>query len=362
MRTLPFFPPSAFERDRQSTLDMIRAVGLDPEQRFVAGRAVAELERMVRQDTGARHAVACASGSGALASAVSSVGVEPGDEVIVPAFGCQPIAGMVVALGAVPVFADVDPRTLVLDPAAAEAAVTRRTVAVVPAHIFCTMADMPAFRTMATRHGLTVVEDAAVAYGATLDGRAAGRWGDAGVFSHAQFKPLGGIGEGGVVLTDDDEVAARCRAAREHGGMDEVVARFLLRRRAGFTERMRRKAEIAARYTEAFAPLAESGLVTLPAAEPARGRFTHVYALLTDRRDELAAHLRAQDIGSHVYYPVPLPSQQAFASFAGHARFPNAEAVGRRNLAIPVWPGLSDDEVAHVIRAVTEFFGAGSPG
>jgi dTDP-4-amino-4,6-dideoxygalactose transaminase len=353
MSTLPFFPPAAFEQERAATLEMIQQVGLDPAQRFTLGPAVAELERVIGQETGAKHAIACASGSGALALAVGAVGIEPGDEVVVPAFGCQPIAGMIVQRGAVPVFADVDPRTLVLDPAAAEAAVTSRTVAMVPTHIFRTMADMPRFRAMR----LTLVEDAAVAYGASLNGKAAGRWGDAGVFSHAQFKPLGGIGEGGIVVTDDDEIAARCRETRGDG-MDELTARFLLRRRTGFTERMRRKAEISARYDEAFAPLAEEGLVTLPPP----GQFSHVYALLTDRRDELGTHLRAQGVGSHVYYPTPLPHQQAFARFAGGARFPNAEAVGRRNLAIPVWPGLDDAAASRVVRAVAEFFDGRSSG
>jgi dTDP-4-amino-4,6-dideoxygalactose transaminase len=352
MRPLPFFPPAAFEPDRDATLELIRQLGLDPAQRFVLGPAAGELEQVISQETGARHAIACASGSSALSLAVAAVGIKPGDEVIVPAFGCQPIAGMVVERGAVPVFADVDARTLVLDPAAAEAAVTGRTTAIVPTHIFRTMADMPAFRAIAAHHGLTLVEDAAVAYGAKQDGRAAGRWGDAGVFSHAQFKPLGGIGEGGIVVTDDDEIASGCQESRE-GGMDELTARFLLRRRTGFAERMHRKAEIAARYDEAFAPLHETGLVTLPGP----GQFSHVYALLADRRDELAAQLRDQGIGTHVYYPVPLPQQRAFARFAGPQRFPNAEATGRRNLAIPVWPGLSDDEVARVIRAVTGFFG-----
>ncbi|PRY38908.1 DegT/DnrJ/EryC1/StrS family aminotransferase [Umezawaea tangerina] len=363
MRPLPFFPPAAFEQEREATLEMIRRIGLDPAQRFVLGPAVTELEEEISRETGARYAIACATGSSALALALAAVGVEPGAEVVVPAFGCQPIAGMVVGLGGVPVFADVDPRTLVLDPAAAETAVTSRTTAVVPTHIFATMADMPAFRTMAHDRGLTLVEDAAVAYGAALDGKAAGRWGDAGVFSHAQFKPLGGIGEGGVVVTDDDGVAARCRASRDgdrpdgwSGGMDEMTARFLLRRRRGFTARMRRKAEIARRYTDAFAPLVEAGLLTLPAAEPAPGRFCHVYALLTDRRDDLAAHLREQGIGTHVYYPVPLPRQPAFARFAGRARFPNAEAVGNRNLAIPVWPGLDDEDVDRIIAAVKGFF------
>ncbi|MET9632585.1 DegT/DnrJ/EryC1/StrS family aminotransferase [Lentzea sp. NPDC006480] len=356
MRTLPFFPPKAFAAERRKTLELVRRIGLDPAQRFALGPAVAELERVISEQIGARHAVACGSGSGALDLAVAGVRIEPGDEVVVPAFGCQPIAGMIVGRGGVPVFADVSAETLVIDPDAAEAAISPRTVAIVPTHIFCTMADMPAFRAMAGRHGLAVVEDAAVAYGASLDGLAAGRWGDAGVFSYAQFKPLGGIGEGGVVVTDDDEIAARCRESRRHHGMDELTARFLLLRHAGFTERMRRKAEIAARYDEAFAPLAEAGLVALPSAVPAPGRFSHVYAVLTDRRDELAEHLRAQGIGTHVYYPVPLPRQDAFARF-GRGLFPRAQAVCDRNLAIPVWPGLNDDEVAHVIRSVLAFHG-----
>ncbi len=357
---VPFFSPTLFEHDWDVTLRLIQELGTGVAQEFILSEAVGELEAEMSGETGARHAIACGSGSAALTLAIDALGVGPGDEVIVPAFGCQPIAGTVANRGATPVFVDVDQRTMVMDPAAAAAAVTTRTVAIMPVHVFSVMADMPAVRALARRHGLKVLEDAAVAPGAALRGVAAGRWGDAGVFSFSPFKPLGTCGEGGIVLTDDDEIARKCRLLRNHGGTarsgPEVLARFLLHRRPSLAERLKRKVEIAERYTEALTPLADAGEVTLPLAGAIEGSWCHVYALLTDRRDELREYLTARGVGTHVYYPVPLPSQPAFARFARGMRFPRAEAVGRGNLALPVRPDLTDPDVAYVLDVIYEFF------
>jgi dTDP-4-amino-4,6-dideoxygalactose transaminase len=368
---VPFFAPDLFESDRGATLELIHRIGTGAQQKFILGDSVAALEDRIAEHTGAAHVVACASGTGALSLAVHALDVGPGDEVVVPAYCCQPVASCVVDRGATPVFVDIDPATLVLDPAAVEAAITPRTVALLPAHVFSVMADMPAMRAIADRHGLRVVEDAAVAQGAELDGVPAGRWGDVGVFSFFQVKALGTAGEGGVVLTDDDELGRRARMLRNHGQarrfvheyvghnnrMDEINAEFLLHRFDRFTERLARRADIAARYTERFAPLRDHGLVPPPAGLD--GRCYYVYCVLTDRRDELRAHLADRGIGTHVYYPLPLPAQPAFARWGRGQRFPNAEAAGRRNLALPIWPHLRDEQVERIIAAVEEFHGVG---
>jgi dTDP-4-amino-4,6-dideoxygalactose transaminase len=366
--TLPFFAQDLFESDRETTLELVRRVGTGQRQRFILGPAVAALEDRIAAATGARHVVACGSGTGGLNLAVHAFDVGPGDEVVVPAFCCQPVASSVVNRGATPVFADIDPWTLVLDPEAAEAAVTPNTVAVMPAHVFSVMADMPAFTALAERHGLRVLEDAAVAQGAVLRGTPAGCWGDLGVFSFFQVKALGTAGEGGVVLTDDDELGDRLRRLRNHGQerrfvheeigynsrMDEVVAEFLLHRWERFTERLDRRADIAAYYTERFEPLRDAGLLPPPAGR--EGRCYYVYAVLTDQRDALRTHLSGRNIGTHVYYPLPLPSQPAFAAYGRGRRFPAAEAAGRRNLALPIWPHLTDVDVEYIADSVVEFF------
>ncbi|MFR9770780.1 DegT/DnrJ/EryC1/StrS family aminotransferase [Nocardia sp. SC052] len=366
--SVPFFPPDLFGDDKAVAIDIIRAAGTGSKQRFILGDAVLRLEQRIAQDTGAQHAIAVGSGTGALIVAVHALGIGPGDEVVVPAFSCQPVASVVANRGGIPVFADIDPRTLVLDPERTEQAVTERTVAAMPAHVFSMMADMPAFREIAARNDIRLIEDAAVAQGARLGGRAAGRWGDLGAFSFFQVKALGAIGEGGIILTDDEELADRCRALRNHGQrrrfvheeigynnrMDEVLADFLVHRISQLQRRLDRRADIAAFYTERFEPLSERGLIPPPSGRD--GRCYYVYAVLTDQRDDLRRHLSDHGIETHVYYPLPLPSQPAFARFGRGRRFPNAEAAGRRNLALPIWPELTDGDVEHVVDAVLEFF------
>jgi dTDP-4-amino-4,6-dideoxygalactose transaminase len=369
--TLPFFPPDLFEVDRDALLKLLYEIGTAPEQRFILGPRTAELERALAEATGAAEAVACGSGTGALVLAVHALGLGPGDEVIVPAFCCQPVASSVANLGATPVFADVNPWTMVIDPADVERLVTERTRAIMPAHVFSIMADMPALRAIALRHGLAVIEDAAVAQGAVLDGVPAGRWGDLGVFSFFQVKAFGTAGEGGVVLTDDPQLGRACRMLRNHGQdgihrflhhrighnsrFDEVLAAFQLHRLPSFPDRLERRARIADYYTERFQPLRDRGVLAPPAGR--NGRCYYVYSLLVDRREDLRAYLTERDIGTHVYYPVPLPRQPAFSSFAPAGRsWPNAEQVSRRNLAIPIWPHLPDSGVEYIADAVCEFF------
>ncbi|MFG2115254.1 DegT/DnrJ/EryC1/StrS family aminotransferase [Streptomyces sp. NPDC048718] len=372
---VPFFPPDLFEADRPVLMDLVREVGLDPEQRFILGRRTAAFEELLRADLEAADVVACSSGTSALWLVLRAMDIGPGDEVIVPAFGCAPLAASVIGVGATPVFADIRPDTLTMDPDAAERLVTERTRAVMPAHMFSVMADMPRFAALARRHGLRLLEDSAVAQGGVLDGVPAGLWGDAGVYSFVQVKTCGMPGEGGAVLTRDAALGERVRMLRNHGQrpgtrfvhhtvginsrFDEIQAAFQSHRYAGFPARLARRAEIAAYYTERFTPLAERGV--LPPPPDRDGRCFYVYTVLADDRSALGAHLAGAGIAGHVYYPRPLPAHRAFAAYAPPgARWPHAEDAARRHLSLPVHHLLTDAQVEHVADRVCAF-AAGRP-
>ncbi|MBB6121217.1 DegT/DnrJ/EryC1/StrS family aminotransferase [Nocardiopsis algeriensis] len=368
--TVPFFAPDLFGADRGALLEAVHEIGTGAAQKFILGERTAQLERALRDRLGAADAVACSSGTSALTLVLSAMGIGPGDEVVVPAFGCAPLASTVIACGARPVFADIDPHTLTLDPDAAEDAVGARTRALMPAHIFSMMADMPRFRALADRYALRLVEDSALAQGGTLAGRPAGLWGDAGVYSFVQVKTFGMPGEGGMVVTGDAELARQVRMLRNHGQdgtrrfvhhrvghnsrFDEVMATFQLHRLDGLEERLARRAEISAYYSARLAPLAEDGIVAPPTGGD--GRCHYVYTLLAERRDELRAHLAENGIDTHVYYPRTLPAQPAFAPCAPPgARWPNAESAARRNISLPLYPHLGDSQVEHIADTVYAF-------
>jgi dTDP-4-amino-4,6-dideoxygalactose transaminase len=369
-RTLPFFPPDLFEPDRATLLDLVRDIGIRPDQKFILGSSVAAFETALSGTLDGASVVACGSGTTALTLVLTALGIGPGDEVVLPAFGCAPIASSVVTVGATPVFADVHADTMTLHPEAAEATITPRTTAIMPAHQFSVMADMPAFEAIAGRRELRLVEDSAVAQGAVLRGRPAGTWGDAGVFSFVQVKSFGMPGEGGAVVTRDTTLAAAVRMLRNHGQdgrnrfvhhrighnsrFDEIMAAFQLHRLPGLAARLARRAAIAAYYDERFIPLADNGIRPPPAQRD--GRCHYVYCVRAERRDALADHLAARGVGTHVYYPAPLPAQPAFARYApvGGA-WPNAVAASRTILALPVYPHLTDAEVEHIADTVCQF-------
>ncbi|TWG07977.1 DegT/DnrJ/EryC1/StrS family aminotransferase [Saccharopolyspora dendranthemae] len=362
---IPFFPPDLFEDDRKVMLDLIREIGVAPEQKFILGEHTRVFEETLREELGAADVIACGSGTSALGLVLRAMDIGPGDEVVVPAFGCAPLASAVLEVGAHPVFADVDRRTLVVDPDDVAARITHRTKAIMPAHMFSVMADMPRLTEIAASRGLRLVEDSAVAQGAVMAGTPAGLWGEAGVYSFVQVKSFGMPGEGGAVVTRDAELGARVRMLRNHGQrerfvhevvglnsrFDEIQAAFQTYRFAGFAERLARRARIAERYDERFASL--PGVVPPPAARD--GRCHHVYCVQSDRREELREFLAARGIGSHVHYPRPLPEQAAFAPHAPVGeRWVNAEHACARILALPVHPHLTDDEVERVCDAVRE--------
>jgi dTDP-4-amino-4,6-dideoxygalactose transaminase len=371
VKPLPFFPPDLFEADRDALHKAVLAAGTDPQQRFILGQRTAEFEQQIKNATGAGDVIACGSGTGGLELAVAALDIGPGDEVIVPAFCCQPVASAVANAGATPVFADVDPWTMVIDPDSMESLITDRTRALMPAHLFSIMADMPRIMRIARRHGLPVIEDAAVAQGAVLDDVPAGRWGTLGVFSFFQVKALGTAGEGGVVLTDDPAHARSVRMLRNHGQdgknrflhhrigrnsrFDEVIAAFQLHRLPSFAGRLERRAQIADYYTRRFAALPDSDVTAPPAGR--NGRCYYVYSLQVPRREDLRAYLGEHGIGSHVYYPTPLPLQPAFAPWApAGADWPHARHASRTNLAIPIWPHLTDADTERIADTICDFF------
>jgi dTDP-4-amino-4,6-dideoxygalactose transaminase len=394
--TIPFFPPDLFTDDRDALLETVHAIGTGETQKFILGEHTARLERELRDRLGAADVVACSSGTYALTLVLEAMGIGRGDEVVVPAFGCAPLAATVINAGARPVFADIDPVRLTAAPSAVEALISPSTKALMPAHMFSVMADMPGFRELADRHRLRLIEDSALAQGGVLHGRPAGRWGDAGVYSFVQVKTFGMPGEGGVVVTDDADLAATVRMLRNHGQdgthrflhhrvgynsrLDEVMAAFQRHRLAGLDGRLARRAEIADHYSSRFAPLAGRGLVAPPAGGD--GRFHYVYAVLAEHRDALRAYLAAHGVASHVYYPRTLPAQPAFAPYvpralrsplpdgsasgalclpppdgsaSGAPPWPNAESAARRNLALPLYPHLTDLQVEHIADTVCAF-------
>ncbi|WP_282105976.1 MULTISPECIES: DegT/DnrJ/EryC1/StrS aminotransferase family protein [unclassified Crossiella] len=371
---VPFFPDDLFAADREVLLDLLYELGTGPAQRFILGEHTARFERELREQLGAADVVTCSSGTSALTLLLHAMGVGPGDEVITPAFGCAPLASTVVNLGARPVFADIDPVTMTMDPAQAERLISPRTKVVLPAHMFSAMADMPAFADLAARHGLRLLEDSAVAQGGVLDGRPAGLWGEAGVYSFVQVKTFGSIGEGGAVVTKDPELGRAVRMLRNHGQdgrtrfrhhrigynsrFDELMALFQLHRLPGLPERLERRAHIAAYYNARFEPLAEQGIRPPPGGR--NGRCYYVYCLRAQRRDELQQHLAQQGVGTHVYYPRPLPRQPAFSSWATGS-WPQAELASREILALPIYPHLTDAQVEQIADAVCSFVPAPAP-
>jgi UDP-2-acetamido-2-deoxy-ribo-hexuluronate aminotransferase len=341
--------------------------------RFVNGPLVPRFERAIEEYTGARHAIAVASGSDALVVALEACGVGRGDEVAVPVYTFFASASSVVHVGARPVFVDVLPGSYAIDPRDLEARLTSATNAVMPVHLFTQMADMPAVMDVAGRHGLTVVEDSAEAIGMDFDGTPGGRFGRAGVLSFFPTKTLGALGDAGMVLTDDDGVADRCRRLRNHGQvpgerpyvwdvmglnsrMDDVQAAVLLARLERLDDDIARRAELAARYDERL-----RGLVETPAIVDARATpVYYVYLIEAEDRDGLVEHLSAAGIETEVYYPRPLHLQPCFAHMGhGAGDFPVAERAAERAVGLPLYPDMDDSQVDEVCAAIAGFYERG---
>lgn len=332
--------------------------------RFILGPEVQALESELAAASGARHGIGLNSGTDALLLALKGVGVGPGDEVITSAFSFVASASTVVLIGAAPVFVDIDPVTYNLDPARIEAAITPRTRAIVPVHLYGQPAAMDEIEAIARRRGIAVVCDAAQAVGASYGGQPVAAWGDASTLSFYPTKNLGGCGDGGMVLTTRDDVAERVRRLRDHGStkkyvhvelgyssrLDELQAALLrvkLRHLDAWTAARRR---LAARYVEG---LAGSG-VDVPVERPPARHVYHQFVVRAPRRDALAAALAQRGVGTSIHYPTIIPCQPLFARPDAEREFPHAARAAREVLGLPCFPEITDSEIDTVVTALRQ--------
>ncbi len=343
-------------------------------QQYVLGEAVASFERAVAQYLDVPHAIGVASGSDALLLALMALGVEPGDEVVTSPFSFFATASAITRLGATPVFADIAPGDFLLDPAATRAAITARTRAILPVHLYGQCVDPRAFAEIASEQRIPVVEDAAQAIGAARDGQRAGAMGAIGCFSFYPTKNLGAAGDAGLVTTADDGLAERVRRLRLHGSvrryehvevginsrMDALQAAVLRVKLKHLDAWSEARARHAATYGELLAAAGLEGLVTPPSVAPGARHVFHQYVVRAKRRDELREHLGRAGIGSEVYYPIPLHLQECFASL-GYRRgdLPEAERAADQVLALPMYPELTPEQLRRVVEAIAAFYRPG---
>jgi dTDP-4-amino-4,6-dideoxygalactose transaminase len=339
--------------------------------RFLFGSDVQQLEKSVAELCGAQHGVACASGSDALLLALLALDIGEGDEVIVPSFTFFATASAVWRLGARPVFVDIEPHSLNLDPQQVEDAITPLTRAIIPVHLFGQCADMDAIGQIAARHGLHVIEDAAQAIGAKFNGRPAGSLGAVGCLSFYPTKNLGAFGDAGLLTTNDAALAERLRLFAAHGmspryyhqvvginsRLDSLQAAVLNVKLTRLAEWTAARTTNARRYQELFNRAGLVGQITLPQADP---RCEHVWNQYTIRiphgqRDAVKAQLAAAGVGSEVYYPVPLHRQQCFQSLSyGAGSLPKTERAAAEVLSLPIFPELTAAEQETVVSRLAE--------
>ena len=333
---------------------------------MILGPELAAFEAEFASACGVAHAVGVGNGFDALALALRAAGVGAGAEVIVPSHTFAATWMAVAAVGATPAPAEVDPTTYTLDPAAAAAAVTERTAAIIPVSLYGHPADMDALMALAARHGLFVLEDAAQSHGGACRGRPVGSLAHATAFSFYPTKNLGAFGDAGAVTTDDPALAQRLRRLRNYGSdrkyvhetlggnsrLDELQAAFLRVRLARLDVDVSARRERAARYGERL----QGADVTPPEAAAWARHAYHLYVVRSARRDALQAHLAARGIETLVHYPIPCHRQPAFAGLGyGEGAFPVAEALAASVLSLPLWPGLPLDDVDAVCAAVDDF-------
>jgi dTDP-4-amino-4,6-dideoxygalactose transaminase len=325
------------------------------ETQFILGPNVAALEKEVAAYHGVPFAVGVASGTDALLLALRACGIGRGDEVITTPFTFIATAEVVALLGAVPVFADIRPDSFAIDTGQLAAKITPRTKAIIPVHLFGHPADMDPLMELAARRGLKVIEDCAQSFGAVYKGTKTGAIGDCGCFSFFPSKNLAGYGDGGMVVTRDEEAARQIRLLRNHGSavryhhavlgynsrLDELQAaiiRVKLKRIDAFNAARRANAE---RYRGAITRRD----TTLPVELPGCTHVYHQFTIRSPRRDAIAAALKERQIASAVYYPVPLHRQEVFAAAAAGTVLPVADASAAQCLSLPMFPELTDEEI-----------------
>lgn len=358
-----------FQTIREETIQA--AIRVLESQHFILGREVQAFENEMAEHLGARHAIGCASGSDALILALMALGIGPGDEVITTPFTFVATMGSIARVGATPVLVDIDPLTFNIDPAGIEAAITPRTRAILPVHLFGLPADMGPILRLAEGKNLHVIEDAAQAIGARYRGQMAGTIGSVGCYSFFPSKNLGGAGDGGLLTTQNPELATRLKHLRVHGSgmkyhheelgvnsrLDALQAAILRVKLPRLTEWTKARQLHADAYRELFQIAGLQERVSSPPVPSPD--FVHVYNQFVVRvreRDNLRKFLRANGIPTEIYYPLPLHLQPAFAYLNyREGQFPVAESASHEALALPIYPELTESQQQQIVQAITHF-------
>jgi len=347
--------------------------GVVDSQSFILGSEVASFETELAAYVGAAHAIGCASGTDALVLSLHALAVRSGDEIVTTPFSFFASASCAALLGATPVFVDIEPGTFNIDAAKIDDAITFRTKAIVPVHLFGQCAAMDAILETGARLGIPVIEDACQAIGATHASRAAGSMGKTGAFSFFPSKNLGAFGDGGAVTTNDDDLAARLRILRVHGErerykheaigwnsrLDALQAAVLRVKLPHLDAWSSGRVANADRYDRLFT---EAGLVArecvhLPVRAPQAGHIFNQYTIRARQRDALGVHLKAQGIGWGIYYPIPLHLQECFGNLGYEpGDMPEAERASREVLSLPIFPELTPSQIERVVAEIAAFF------
>jgi dTDP-4-amino-4,6-dideoxygalactose transaminase len=339
---------------------------------FILGGEVAALEEELAAYCAVKHAIGCASGSDSILLALMALDVGPGDEVITTPYSFFATVSSITRLGATPVFVDIDPDTYNIDASQIQAKITSRTKAIEPVHLYGQCADMASINAVAEKHGIPVVEDAAQAIGAEEDGTQAGAMSAVGCFSFYPSKNLGGMGDGGFLTTNDDEIAAKLRALRVHGaeekyfhkyvglnsrldGFQGAVLRVKLPHLNSWTDKRRGN---AANYDRLFTDLGLTEEVGIPTERPNAKHIYNQYVIrVPGRRDELRAFLTGKKIGTDIYYPVPLHLQDCFTYLGyGEGDLSESEKAAKETLALPIYPELKTEQQEYVAESIAAFF------
>lgn len=347
--------------------------GVLESQQLILGPEVAALEREIASYCGAAHGVGCASGSDALLLALMACGVGQGDEVITTPFTFFATAGSVVRLGARPVFVDIEPGTFNMDTRQLREAISERTRAIMPIHLFGQCSDMDAINEAASAQGIAVIEDAAQAIGAEYRGRRAGSLGSIAAFSFYPSKNLGGAGDGGLLTTNDAALAEKLRVLRAHGARNKyfhdyvginsrldslqaAILRVKFKYLDEWAEARRANAETYARKFQE-AGLVDSGKVKLPVAMDWARHVYNQFVIRVEARDGLKSFLAERGIGTEIYYPLPLHLQNCFKELGyKQGDLPESELASKEVLAIPVYPELGNEEIDYVVEQVKSFY------
>ena len=356
--TIPLSRPPVDDEIKGAALAAIES------RQYILGPECKAFEAEFARYIGTRHAVLTSSGTAALWMTLKALGAKAGDEVLVPAHTAFPTVEAICFSEATPVFVDVDD-TYAMDPADAAQKITSRTVGIIPVHIYGHPVNLARVQELVSRHGLWLIEDCCQAHGATWQGKKVGSFGRAGAFSFYPSKNLTVMGDGGILVTDDDEIAARCRRLRDHGRLNKdvhsevgfnlrfndiqaAIGRVILGRLDAMNERRR---QLAARYAERLVGLP----LILPVEQPAARHVFHLYVIRTDRRDALAGFLRERGIQTGIHYPVPCHRQPAVEHLNPPA-LPRTERIVREILSLPLSAGHTEEEIDQVAAAVREFF------